>query len=201
MLVAGLLLYLLTVANGEIETSTIHDLHSSNDIKSRSMRRGVKLWDWNQFTESEIKTNKIKTLLLVFYDKVNEEESKSALSALETIATEFTKNNILHVSVEREKLHTFQFFLKDEEDSDFPFAVIVEINQGFRKYRLSEAVTEASLRQFEEMYFSNKLSPWLRSEEATELSEEMSVTPLVGSQFQSQVKHKYINLYCEISYT
>eukprot|EP01066_Platyproteum_vivax_P008852 Platyproteum_vivax@DN3819_c0_g1_i1.p1 len=173
---------------GEVQESKLHEMHETKP-SGRSMRRALKQWDWGPATEREIKTHRIKTLLFVFHDKTNPTQMKSAKEAIDAAAYEFAKKDILHIFVEREHTQTFQFFLKDEEDSDFPFAVIVEVDKGFRKYRLNTPVTATALKSFEQMYFAQQLKPWLRSEEevVVDYPDHEVVYPLAGTAFNKRV--------------
>eukprot|EP00386_Alphamonas_edax_P011938 GDKI01037512.1.p1 GENE.GDKI01037512.1~~GDKI01037512.1.p1 ORF type:complete len:332 (+),score=84.28 GDKI01037512.1:96-1091(+) len=136
-----------------------------NDGNGKRLRTEVKFYKWTPETEKEIKTHRIKKMFCLFYDKTNH-LSEQMLLDFESVASTFRKKDVLHVAVEREHLQPFAFFLDDDPELDLPFAVLVEIDNGFRKYRLINDLSIGKLTDFENRYWSNTLKPWLRSEPA-----------------------------------
>eukprot|EP00922_Rhytidocystis_sp_ex-Travisia-forbesii_P004199 GHVS01006098.1.p1 GENE.GHVS01006098.1~~GHVS01006098.1.p1 ORF type:complete len:568 (+),score=99.60 GHVS01006098.1:169-1872(+) len=188
------------------------------EVAVSSLRRGLKLYEWTSATEHDIKTHKIKTFMLLFYDfsiareSFSSQEEKKHMeetrALLHKSAAQFASRDILHIGVPLEKLHDFQFFLGDEPEKDVPFAMIVEVKNGWRKFRLantptvatinvtttsdthvstvggggSGTLTPSQLMAFEHHYLQGQLSPWLRSE----LPLQGSVTSVVVAGRQSR---------------
>jgi len=168
----------------------------------RGLRTGIKLYDWNPQTEREIKHHRIKTLFLLFYDSQNASIINPAMS---TLASQFSRREILHVKVVKEQIPDFLFFLPDDPESFVPFATIVLVDQGFRKYRYPASAKESipisandhslseQLIDFEDKFWKGGVqnSLWLRSEEASVIDSDsrLIVHHLVGSQFNERVMH------------
>eukprot|EP00922_Rhytidocystis_sp_ex-Travisia-forbesii_P057199 GHVS01084735.1.p1 GENE.GHVS01084735.1~~GHVS01084735.1.p1 ORF type:complete len:517 (+),score=84.40 GHVS01084735.1:207-1757(+) len=173
----------------------------------KSLRQGLKLYEWSSATQQEIKSHRIKIFMLLFYDfsaaressstKEEKEHMEEMREVLHKSAVQFSSQDILHIGVPLENLHDFQFFLGDEPERDVPFAMLVEVKNSWKKYRLDNPATPAitdtdtiqtlsppmatltsdQLVAFEQGYFSGSLSTWLRSEVPLEGS-VASVVPL-----------------------
>ncbi|CEM12748.1 unnamed protein product [Vitrella brassicaformis CCMP3155] len=178
---------------------------SESGESNRRLRRAMRLFDWTPETENAIKRDRVKTLLLMFYDA----EADYALrceTALEHVAYVFRAEQILHVYVSIDNLASFRSLLRDDPETDAPFALILERRARFRKYlleapahgegligvdimktRVDLVCSPNSLAAFAQAYFDGKLSPWLRSEEAYDESDDTLVRQLVGRQFDHKV--------------
>eukprot|EP00923_Selenidium_pygospionis_P042752 GHVN01073816.1.p1 GENE.GHVN01073816.1~~GHVN01073816.1.p1 ORF type:complete len:424 (-),score=46.92 GHVN01073816.1:3096-4367(-) len=180
----------------------------SDSSSGRGLRSRVKLFDWNPQNEREVKRHRIKTLHIVFYDGTNADASVIE-EAMAAVASQFYKHNILHVKVKKELMRDFQFFLPEDPETHVPFSTIVEVDRGFKKYRLPSSPGESLIirskdhykakltslteqfSKFEDQYLtkSSALRPWLRTENPVARNEkdDSFVAQLVGSEFQTEV--------------
>eukprot|EP00922_Rhytidocystis_sp_ex-Travisia-forbesii_P021885 GHVS01032057.1.p1 GENE.GHVS01032057.1~~GHVS01032057.1.p1 ORF type:complete len:625 (+),score=125.72 GHVS01032057.1:248-2122(+) len=118
---------------------------------TKSLRRGLKLYEWTSATEHEVKSHRIKTFMLLFYDfsvaresfssEAEKQHMEEMRGMLHTSAVKFASKDILHIGVPLEKLHDFQFFLGDEPEKDVPFSMIVEVKNAWTKFRLDNTPT------------------------------------------------------------
>ncbi|CEM23147.1 unnamed protein product [Vitrella brassicaformis CCMP3155] len=201
----GLLLVVLTLPAlcDDSSSSELHSIGTDASGGKASLRSSVKFYEWNPSTEDMIKRHRIKTLMLLFADKGQASHWEGCYQALQHAANIHKKRDILHVAVPVEFIQPFQFFLGDDPENDAPFAVIVEVNNGFKKYRLTAdsakggsiisggggnpVCSNKALERYEKSYFDGKLTPWLRSEEPYEDEGGGALKPLVGAHFEQKV--------------
>eukprot|EP00745_Piridium_sociabile_P009692 TRINITY_DN167745_c0_g1_i1.p1 TRINITY_DN167745_c0_g1~~TRINITY_DN167745_c0_g1_i1.p1 ORF type:complete len:360 (-),score=41.98 TRINITY_DN167745_c0_g1_i1:250-1266(-) len=175
------------------------------EVGRRTLRTGIRMFQWGPVTERVIRRHRIKTLFLLFMD-VDGPSSANCRAALENVARIYRSREILHVIVPVEHLQPFQFFLGDDPQNEIPFVVVVEVNKGFKKYRFIssdkgqeqravEMCDKNSMASFEEEYFKGIIAPWLRSEDAIVMTYEdedggkdrISAHTLSGKLFHSRV--------------